>query len=394
MRRFVPYLLALFIVAALLRVDFFFTIVYLLLIVYILSRLWTQHTTKRLEIRRRFADHAFCGDVVTVDLMIRNASLLPIPWLEIRESLTTELRSPPFHHEVISLSSHETYRASYVLGCSKRGYYPVGPLTAQSGDLLDLTALSRKQVEPEHMIVYPRIIPLHELGLPTHSPLVALPASTPLFEDPARIMGVRDYQRGDRPRRIHWTATARTGRLLVKRFQPAIARETLICLDLDHEAYGQRQRYVATELAIVIAASIANHIAVHEKLPVGLVTEAFDPLADVQSHFRLPPRRERAHLMHLLEVLARVQVASETSFVRTLRHETVNLSWGATILAITGRESQELFNTLVHLKRSGFAVSLVVVQPGQTPPDLQQQAAILEVPTHRIWKEDDLEALL
>jgi uncharacterized protein (DUF58 family) len=394
MRRFVPYLLVLFVIAAALRVDFFFTIVYLLLIIYVLSHAWTQHTTGRLEIRRRFTDHAFCGDMVTVDLMIHNTSWLPIPWLEIRESLTTELRSPPFHHEVISLGSQETHRASYVLGCSKRGYYPIGPLTAQAGDLLDITAPSKRQVETEHMIVYPRIISLHELGLPTHSPLVALPAKTPLFEDPSRIMGVRDYQRGDRPRRIHWTATARTGRLLVKRFQPAIARETLICLDLNREAYGQRQRYIATELAIVVAASIANHIAVHEKLPVGLDTEAFDPLANTQSHFHLPPRKERAHLMNLLEILARVQTTSETSFVRALRHETVNLSWGATVLAITGHESQELFDTLVHLKRGGFAVSLIAVQPGQASPDLQQQAAILEVPIHRIWREDDLEVYL
>jgi uncharacterized protein (DUF58 family) len=392
MRRFVPYLLALFIVAALLRVDFFFTIVYLLLIVYVLSRLWVRYATRHLEIRRRFVDHAFCGDMVTVDLMVRNTSRLPAPWLELRESLPPELRSPPFHHEVISLGSHERYRARYTLGCQKRGYYPVGPLAVQAGDLLGITARSKREVDPQHIIVYPRVVPLHELGLPTHSPLVALPASTPLFEDPTRVMGVRDYQRGDRPRRIHWTATARTRRLLVKRFQPSIARETLVCLDMNRNAYSQRQRYIATELAIVIAASVANHIAVQEKLPVGLNTEAFDPLTGTQNHFRLPPRRERAHLIGLLEVLARAQIATTTPLAKMLRQESVNLSWGATILAITGSESQELFDTLVHLKRSGFAVSLVLVQPARPTPDLQEQAAVLQVPVHRVWREGDMEA--
>jgi uncharacterized protein (DUF58 family) len=394
MQRFVPYLLALFIVAALLRVDFFFTIVYLLLIVYILSRLWVRHTTSRLEIRRRFTDHAFCGDNVTVDLMVRNTSRLPIPWLEIRESLPSELRSPPFHHEVISLGGREHHRFQYRLGCRKRGYYAIGPLTAQSGDLLGITPRSRRKATPEHIIVYPRVIPLQELGLPTHSPLAALPASAPLFEDPARVLGVRDYQKGDRPRRIHWTATARTGRLLVKRYQPAIARETFVCLDLNREAYGQRQWYLATELAIVIAASVANHIAVNEKLPVGLNTEGFDPLTGSHHHFHLPPRRERAHLMNLLEVLARVQVAPATPLVSMLRRESVNLSWGATILAITGSESQELFDTLVHLKRGGFAVSLVLVQPAQASPHLRKQASVLQVPVHRVWKERDVEVWL
>jgi hypothetical protein len=127
---------------------------------------------------------------------------------------------------------------------------------------------------------------------------------------------------------------------------------------------------------------------------VGLNTEAFDPLTGTQNQFHLPPRRERAHLMGLLEVLARVQMASTAPLAQTLRQNSVNLSWGSTILAITGTESQELLDTLVHLKRSGFAVSLVLVQSGPPSPDLQAQATVLQIPVHRIWREQDLEARL
>jgi len=247
------------------------------------------------------------------------------------------------------------------------------------------------QVAPEHVIVYPRVVPLQQLGLPTRSPLAALPARLHLFEDPARVMGVRDYQRGDSPRRIHWTATASAGRLLVKQYQPAIARETLICLDLDQEDYERRQQYTATELAIVVAASIANHIIVREELPAGLITEAFDPLSEEQSQFLLPPRSERAHLMSLLEVLARVQIATESSFVDLLRRESVKLSWGTTLSVITGRESEALFDTLVYLRRAGFAVALILVQSTRPSAELQKRADLLGVPVHRVWRERDLE---
>ncbi|NIN74493.1 MAG: DUF58 domain-containing protein, partial [Xanthomonadales bacterium] len=97
----------------------------------------------------------------------------------------------------------------------------------QTGDLLGIERRSVARAEPSYLTVYPRVVPLQKLGLPTRSPLVALPAGAHLFEDPARVMGVRDYQPGDSPRRIHWTATASAGRLLVKQYQPAIARETL-----------------------------------------------------------------------------------------------------------------------------------------------------------------------
>jgi len=391
MRNFVPFLLILFVIAALLRVDFFFTIAYLLFAVYLLSRLWARRTVDCLRVQRRFTDHAFSGDRVTVDVVLQNAGWLPVPWMEVHESLPVELIAPPFYREVITMSPHERHRFRYMLNCRRRGYYPIGPLTVQTGDLLGIVGRSQVQVAPEHLIVYPRVVPLQQLDLPTRSPLVALPARSPLFEDPARVMGVRDYQRGDSPRRIHWTATASAGRLLVKQYQPSIARETLICLDLNQEGYGQRRRYSATELAIVVAASIANHIVVRERLPAGLTTEAWDPLLDERALFFLPPRCERAHLMSLLEVLARVQITPATPLADLLRRESVRLSWGATLVVISGRETEALFDTLAYLRRAGFAVALILVQPGRPAPELQGRAELLGVPVQRVWKEQDLE---
>jgi uncharacterized protein (DUF58 family) len=391
MRNFVPFLLILFTIAAFLRVDFFFTIVYLFFAVYLLSRLWRRRMVDCLRVQRRFTDRAFPGERVTVDLTVHNVGWLPIPWLEVHESLRVELTAPPFYREVVSLGPRERRHFYYTLHCRRRGYYPVGPLTMQTGDLLGIVRPSQAQAAPKHIIVYPRVVPLQQLGLPTRSPQVALPARSPLFEDPARVMGVRDYQRGDSPRRIHWTATARVGRLLVKQYQPSIARETLICLDLDQEDYERRQRYTATELAIVVAASIANHIIVGEGLPAGLTTEARDPLSDEQVRFFLPPRSERAHLMSLLEVLARVQITSAAPFVDLLRSESMNLPWGATLAVITGCESEALFDTLVYLRRAGFAVALILVQPARPSAELQKRGDLLGVPIHRIWKEQDLE---
>jgi len=391
MRNFVPFLLILFIIAAFLRVDFFFTIVYLFFAVYLLSRVWTRRSVERLRVRRRFVNRAFFGDRVTVDVTLRNTGWLPIPWLEVSETLPVQLITPPLQRQVVSLGPHEQQQFSYTLSCRRRGYYPLGPMTLHTGDLLGVQSRRELRMAPEYLIVYPRVVPLQQLGLPTHSPQVVLPAQSPLFEDPARIMGVRDYQWGDSLRRIHWTATASAGRLLVKQYQPAIARETLICLDLNRDDYDPRRRYTATELAIVVAASVANHIVVREGLPVGLITAAIDPLLTEQTRFSLPPRSERAHLMDVLEVLARVQVTTEASFVDLLRRESVHLAWGATLLIVTGRESEALFDTLVYLRRSGFTVTLVLVQPGHPSTQLQERAPLLGVPIHRIWRDSDME---
>lgn len=391
MQRFGPFLFILLLIAIVLRLNMFFAVLYLFLALASMSYFWMRRREKHVYANRNFVDRAFFGDRVRVELRVHNSSWLPIPWLQLHESLPIDLFSPPLKGRVISLRPHERWQMSYTLSCRRRGYYAIGPLVMTTGDVLGLVRNSTMQVAPDHLIIYPKILPLHRLGLPTHSPLVVLPTRSPLFEDPSRVTGVRDYQRGDSPRRIHWTATASTGRLLVKQYRPAIARETLICLDLDEEDYERRQRFTATELAIVVAASVAHHIIVQEGLPAGLTTEALDSVTEQQVRFFLPPRSERTHLMRLLETLARTQMVQETSFLDLLRRASVRLAWGATLLVITGRESTVLFDTLVQLQRAGFAVALVLVQPTHPADDLRKRAELLSLPIHRVWQERDLE---
>jgi len=392
MRKYLPYLLLLFIIAAILRIDFYFTIVYLFFAVYVLSQVWTRQSAKQLRAERQFAERAFSGHSVRATLTVRNEGWLPVPWLTVHESLPVELSNPPFLRRVAALGPYDEREFSYTLHCRRRGYYRIGPLRMEAGDMLGITKPVQVETEPEHLIVYPRVVSLQKLGLPTRSPLVALPAATPLFEDPSRVMGVRDYRQGDSPRRIHWTATASIGELVVKQYEPSIARETLICLDLNGEDYELRRRYTAVELAIVVAASLANHIIVKDGLPAGLATEAWDPLADKQTRLFRPPRSERAHLMSLLEILARIEVGEATSFPDLLRRESVGLPWGATLAVIAGRESKSLFDSLVTLRRAGFAVALILVQPVYPSAEARRRAEILDIRVHRIWREQELEA--
>ena len=95
MQKFVFFLLVLFALAALLRIDFFFTILYLFGAVYILSQLWSRQMLKSLRISRDLARRAFLGDQVTVTLKFKNLGRLPIPWLAFSEGFPVILSAPP-----------------------------------------------------------------------------------------------------------------------------------------------------------------------------------------------------------------------------------------------------------------------------------------------------------
>lgn len=390
MRHFLPYLFLLFLIAAFLRIDFFFIIAYFFFAIYLLSRLWMNRIERGLRVSRRFNSRAFFGDKVNVEINVINDSWLPAPWIELRESLPIELATPSSFQQVVSLGGRGRRQLNYTLHCHHRGYYSLGPLQARTGDLLGLADKDLKR-SAEYIVVYPRLVSMQQLGLPTRSPLAILKTPTPLFEDSSRVIGVREYQRGDSPRKIHWTASASAGQLLVKNYQPAIARETLIALDLDYASYPMRHRYSAIEMAITTAASIANHAIVHQHLPTGIASEARDAASKSIARFFLPPRSERSHLAHILESLARAQaVEGVTPFAELLRRESVHLSWGTTLLVITARVDETLLKTLAYLQRSGFAVALIMIHVGRVPFDLQAKANVLGIKVYAVWDDFDV----
>jgi len=391
MRRFFPFLLFLFFIALILRIDFFFTIAYLFFLLFVLARLWVGRGLQQVYFERQFTPRAFSGDTVAVEVQVRNSGRLPVPWLHVHESLPVEMISPPFHSEVFSLGAGEHRFFRYDLHARERGVYTLGPLAAETGDVLGLEPTRSTNFGSQQIVVYPRVMHLPRLRLPTRSPLAALPARMPLFEDPARVSGVRDYERGDSPRRIHWSATASAGRLLVKQYQPAVARETLLALDLNLDGYEGRRRREASELAIVAAASLANHIIVRERLAVGLAAEALDPLTHTRERFFLAARSERAHLISVLEVLARVRLVPGLPLGAVLRRERPRLAWGTTIVAITGRADEDLLDALAALRQGGFAVSMLLVQAPDLPLLTRERAALLGISIWPIWREQDLE---
>jgi uncharacterized protein (DUF58 family) len=368
--------------AVLLRLDYLFTVFYLLAVVLALSRIVSHHALKSLRASRILQGRAFLGDRVTVTITLRNTSRLHIPWLTFRDSFPVELATPPFYQEAITLGSMASYTAQYTLTASKRGCYEIGPLKLRSGDLLGIHQDVTGQVEREFLIVYPKIVPIGRLSLPARSPQPIMSTTVPLFPDATRLMGARDYCPGDNPRHIHWPATATAGRLKVKQFQPAIARDNAIFVNLCRRDYAERGfPEPAIELAITVAASLAHHMAITEGTTVGLFTVAVDPL------------------VQQLETLARVQsLSDEVSFPESVRKQAVKLAWGTLAVVITSHLTEDLLQTLLLLRQTGFQVVLMLIDPPHSrlckPGAAYRQTAAQElgIPTYRTTSERDIGA--
>jgi uncharacterized protein (DUF58 family) len=376
--------------AIFLREDAILTLVYFLVGVYAVSRWWSRRALKTVEYSRSFQQRAFLYDKVPVRLEVINRHWLPVPWLQLTETLPLELIAASAYRSVTALGPYARRQFTYTLHADRRGYYTIGPLYFRSGDLIGLHEELVTVGASDHLIVYPKIIPFAQVRLPSRSPIGTLRHTQPIYEDPSRVRGKRAYAAGDSLRRVDWKATAALGRLQVKQFEPSIALETAIFLNLNADEYAQRTRLDSTELAIVIAASLANWI-IGQRQSAGLSVNGADPIGMEEKPQRLPPRKGRAHLTRILEVLARIRSIPTMPFVQQLQRETPQLSWGTTVILITGSIDDQLFDEIFRARRAGLNVVLILCGSIRNLAEIRQRAQHFGIPVQHFARERDLD---
>ena len=386
---FLPLLVLLLLIAAFLRGGFALTLIYLVVGALTAGLWWSRRSVTQLETRRHFTRHAFLGEEIQVDLRVENKGWLPIPWLELRESLPVALVGPNSFQSVIYLGPRATASFEYTIEARKRGYYPIGPLSMTTGDILGLSDALVAQVPAEALVVYPRIVPSTSTELPSQSPQGTLRHRLPLFEDPTRLFGKRSYTAGDSLRRIDWKSSASSGRLQVKLFEPSIALSTCVILNLRADDYYYRSRIDSTELAIMIAASLTNWI-VGQKQRAGLLVNGRDPLTTDGKPPAVPPRKGKRHLMYLLEILARAESADVPLLAPLIQSQRFQLAWGTTLVVISGLIGEQVLDELYQARRGGMNPLLILVGRDSADEMGRQRAAVLGIPVIDIATERDL----
>ena len=390
-----PVIIGLVVLAAFFQIGFIFHAAYMLLGLALLSQLWATRALRGVRVERELDQRALLGDKLHVSLRVVNAGYWPLPWLIVRDRLPQALAAPPTYTRLLSLLPRERVTLAYDLVCRQRGLYRLGPVSLSAGDVFGVNRVDLDLPETHHFVVYPKIIPLGGARLASRTPFGYIKSDVHLYEDPSRVVGVRDYLPGDSYRLIHWTATASTGRLMVRRLEPAISLQVAIAVNLSRAEYDARHSYHATELAITTAASLANHL-IELRQETGVYTNGYDPL-ELRAGPSAPIGKGRTQLISILELLGRVEIAEReeqtTTFADLLSGLLTALPWGATVVAITSHAAPELWTRLLSLKRGGFEVGVVFTDYAGTISYEQAEATAtsLGIGCRRVWEESDLD---
>jgi uncharacterized repeat protein (TIGR01451 family) len=369
----------------------------LMLISRFLARTWITNLDANRECNRTEAE---VGQTIAFVITIENHGGLPVAWVLVEDMLPRGALSsrPPrltvkgHRLAVAMLGPYGRKTLNYQLHFDMRGYYQVGPLVLETGDLFGLHRRFRIVTDPVYVLVYPKVIPLPGYDIASRRPIGEIRLTHRLFEDPTRIAGVRAYQPGDPLNRVHWSATARTGVLHSKIYDASTIAGATIVLDFHRSSYPARNEPGRSELAVTAAVALANAVALMGQ-PVGLITNGWDAADRIRrrdeiARRRLGPRADRAALHRMAtmredddrlrplivphgrgpeafsrihETMARVELSDGLTFDQLLIEAEPRFPRDATVVAVLAEVTPEMALSLGRLKRQGFAVSAVLL---------------------------------
>ena len=389
---YLPFIIFLMILAVFLRAESALTIIYMVLGAFFLGLWWNKRALNHVQITRTYDSHAFLGDPIPVQLEIKNNSLLPILWIEIHEGLPVDLRSGKVVKHVFSLGIRESKTIHYDVIPKKRGYYALGPLSLSTGDPLGLIQPSEKSLPSDPLTVYPQTVSLGAFGLPSRSPFGTIKHHNPIFADPSRLLGKRQFQTGDSIRHIDWKSTAATGNLQVKQFEASIALEVSIILDLQLDSYSIMSAYKDSELAITAAASIAAW-GKRQKQSIGLMTNGADPQHGDQMPNPLHPKKGAGHFINILEILARIQLGDNLAIDDLIQDAITDLSWGATMVFISGSLQDSTLDHMFKARKKGINPVMLFVGQSTRFKAYKKKAEYFKISLYKANNPQDLKTI-
>ena len=358
----------------------FFNLTYLLALLLIVSFVWAWTNINFVHISRQTRTRRTqVGRPLEERFTVRNTSILPKLWLEIRDFSTL-----PEHYAsnvITSLGprSDTTWRINTI--CQQRGRFQLGPIRLTTSDPFGLFPLQRELSPTTHVVVFPPTFDIYNFSLP----MGILPGGEALRRRTHHITtnasGVRDYEPGDSFSRIHWRSTARRDRLVVKEFELDPLADIWIVADMalaSHTAPRPPQqnakrsdtlpalmRVLRTEdiklpetteeYTVTIAASLAQYFLRYDRA-VGLLVYG-------QSNEIVQPDRGERQLNRVLETLAVLRAEGQVPIDGVVNAESHLFPRGTTVIVVSPTTRDRWTSTARQLRRRGLRVVSVLIDP-------------------------------
>lgn len=335
-------------------------VAFALVVLYLLaaSRASAHRRLAHLDARRSLTASAFEDEEVRVEIALENRGRASVSLVEILDSFGASLAEGKALIDPGPLRPGRRHRLVYRTLCSRLwGVYTVGPLALSVADPLGLFSARRLLPDLRPFDLFPRVHPvggLEQLGERTSFAPSEASAARPGAS--ALYLGVRDFRAGDDVRRVHWPATARQGRPMVKELELDLSPYFTLFLDLERRNRAGTGQKSTREYVVRTAASLLA-TAARRGDTVQLFGEHRHTLA-------VPPGSGELHLAYALDQLIRVRQDGDLALVDLVEREQARIparSTAALLAATLFLDLDQLEDRLASLRARRVQPVLVAV---------------------------------
>ena len=302
---------------------------------------------------RRLTPFLQVGDSLEERITLRNAHWWPKLLLEVQHD------TRPFGRigRIATLWPFGTATWTTSKHVERRGVYNFGELQITSRDPFGLFGRTMRLGHQQTALIYPAVVELPGFFVPSGRGWTEGVALGRTFMPSPLAFGVREYSAGDGMSRIHWPATAHTGRLMTKEFErepsgPADA--VWVVLDLDERVQAGEGPESTVEYGVTIAASIARRFLDRGRT-VGAV------LVGQERHV-IKPGTGFSQVGRILQALALIEpgrLGSITEAASTVQFE---LTPGTSVVLITAASVDAAGAAAITLQTAGAAVVPILIE--------------------------------
>lgn len=337
-----------------------------------LSWVWNQLSLEDVTYERKLSQQRiFMGEEVTLTITLTNKKPVPLPRIQVNDEIPEEIElkdaelavSANIHSQILrhstSMAWYERMHWNYTLTARERGFYRIGPVRLESGDLFGFYHSVKSTFQTDYLLVYPRIVPLPDLGLPAARPLGEIGGGIRIFEDASRPSGIRDYQTGDPLKIVDWKSTAKAQRLQVRTFEPSSTITTILVVIVETNGrYWEGYSSTRLERVISTAASVASY-ASERQYSIGLFSNGTPVLAD--RPMKIAPSSSQEQLTVVLEALATIRPLPMGPMAGQLADNARKFPIGATLVIIAAFVAEEMVDVVQTLKNNGYKIIVLYV---------------------------------
>ncbi len=305
--------------------------------------------------RRLIPDRPTAGDEPELNIVIKNASILPGPQLTLRSPLAG-LSVEDLELQVESLAPRRQRVVRTCIGRANRGVHILPAAMTIAEDPLGVARALHKVSDPLSVVVYPRIVSLDSCALLPDIGLKHNWSGERGLPSPgaSEFRGIRPHQPGEPLSHIDWKSTAKTGNLMLREMEEPAGADITVLLD------GTAAQLVGTtpdtnfELAVRAAGSIAD-FALRSGHGVSLLRHEHS-----LQQTRLTADGSGRRI--LLETLAEAQPTASAPLFNALHHlrtDGPHLLRVQSVTLVSMSLDQQLMRALIALRESGVRLAFL-----------------------------------